>query len=378
VVQESLTPGRLLATRLANQRITSLDAGDTAGVVAHLGAVQAQEYAQSLWALGLRVGGATVTTIEDAIATGAILRTWPMRGTIHFVASADARWMTSLLAARKLRQMTNVYRKIGLTESVFGRAGDIVRAALAGGNRMQRRELYALLTQHGIDCSASPHGSRGGHVLGYLAMLGEICLGPLDGRQPTFVLLGEWAAAPRTPAEPLAELALRYFSSHGPATAKDFSWWSGLTLTEVRQAIDLAGPGLAAVEIEGQRYWRGADAEATPEPPAGAFLLPAFDEYTVAYSDRAAVLAGRDMPRADVVKGDLLNPLMILDGLAVGVWRPAAGRTSMTITLAPFEGVSADEVSRFDEPCARYAKFTGLEVQVARGDYRQVRRQRRQ
>jgi hypothetical protein len=374
VVQESLTPDRLLATRLANQRITSLDAGDPAAVVAHLGAVQAQEYAQSLWGLGLRVGGSTVATIEDSIATGAVLRTWPMRGTIHLVASADARWMTSLLAARKIRQMTNVYRKIGLTDSVLSRAGDIVRAALAGGNRMQRRDLYALLTQHGIDCSASPNGSRGGQILTYLAMLGEICLGPLDGRQPTFVLLEEWGAAPRTPAEPLAELAVRYFSSHGPATAKDFSWWTGLTLTEVRQAIDLAGPGLAAVEIEGQRCWLGADAEPAAEPPAGAFLLPAFDEYTVAYSDRAAVLAGRD----DVVKGDLLNPLMILDGLAAGVWRATTGRTSVMITLAPFEGVSAAEVSRFDEPCARYAKFTGLEVQVSRGDHRQVRRQRRQ
>jgi Winged helix DNA-binding domain len=378
VARDTLTPDRLLAARLANQRLTSPDAGDPAAVVASLGAVQAQEYAQSLWALGLRTGGSTVATIEDSIATGAILRTWPMRGTIHFLAAPDARWMTGLLAARKVRQMTNVYRKIGLTEAVFSRAGEIVRAALAGGNRMQRRDLYALLTQHGIDCSASPNGSRGGHVLGYLAMVGEICLGPLDGRQPTFVLLEGWAPAPRTPAEPLAELALRYYSSHGPATARDFSWWSGLTLAEVREATDLAGAGLAGVEIGGQQYWLGADAEVAPEPPAGAFLLPAFDEYTVAYSDRAAVLAGRDMPGSDLVKGDLLNPLMILDGLAAGVWRATTGRTSVTITLAPFEGVSAAEVSRFDEPCARYAKFTGLEVLASSGDYRQVRRQRRQ
>jgi hypothetical protein len=378
VAQDGLTPDRLLASRLANQRITSSDAGDPAAVVAYLGAVQAQEYAQSLWALGLRIGGADVATIEESIATGAILRTWPMRGTIHFVAAEDARWMTSLLAERKIRQMTNVYQKIGLADAVFSRAGDIVRAALAGGNRMQRRDLYALLTQHGIDCSASPNGSRGGHILGCLAMLGEICLGPLDGRQQTFVLLDEWVPAPRTPAEPLAELALRYFGSHGPATARDFGWWTGLTLAEVREAIDLAGPGLAAEEIDGQRYWLGAGAEIAPEPPAGAVLLPAFDEYTVAYSDRAAVLAGRDLSRGDLVKGDLLNPVMILDGLAVGFWRATAGRTSVTITLAPFEGVSAAEVSRFDESCAQYAKFTGLEVRTARGDYRQVRRQRRQ
>ena len=377
MIPESLTPANVLATRLANQRITAASAIAPAGVVAGLGAVQAQEYGQSLWAVGLRIEGSTVATIEESIAAGAILRTWPMRGTIHLVLSADARWMTGLLAGRKVRQMTNVYRSIGLTEGVLGRAGDIVRAALDGGNRMRRKDLYALLTQHGIDCSASPNGSRGGHILGYLAMLGEICLGPLDGRQPTFVLLDQWAPSPRAPAEPLAELALRYFGSHGPATAKDFGWWSGLTLAEVRQAIDLAGAGLAAVEVDGRQHWLGAGTAPGSRPAAGAYLLPAFDEYTVAYSDRAAVLAGRDLPGSDLVKGDLLNPLMVLDGLAVGVWRPTTGRTSVTITLAPFEGVSEAEVGRFDEPCSRYGKFAGLDVRVERSDYRQVRRQRR-
>jgi hypothetical protein len=377
VIPESLTPENVLATRLANQRITAVAASRPADVVASLGAVQAQEYGQSLWALGLRIEGSTVATIEESIAGGAILRTWPMRGTIHLVPSPDARWMTSLLAGRKIGQMMNVYRNIGLTESVLGRAGDIVRAALTGGNRMRRKDLYALLTQHGIDCSASPNGSRGGHILGYLAMLGEICLGPLDGRQPTFVLLEEWAPAARTPAEPLAELALRYFGSHGPATAKDFSWWTGLTLAEVRRAIDLAAAGLAAAEIDGGQYWLGAGTVPVSKPAAAAYLLPAFDEYTVAYSDRSAVLAGRDLPGSDLVKGDLLNPLMVLDGLAVGVWKPTTGRSSVTITLAPFEGVTDAEVGRFDEPCSRYGKFTGLDIRVERAAYRQVRRQRR-
>jgi hypothetical protein len=377
VIPDGLTLENVLATRLASQRITTASASTPAGVVTSLGAVQAQEYGQSLWALGLRIEGSTVATIEESIAAGSILRTWPMRGTIHLVPSPDARWMTDRLAGRKVRQMTNVYRNIGLTEAVLSRSGDVVRAALTGGNRMQRKGLYALLTQHGIDCSASPNGSRGGHILTYLAMLGEVCLGPLDGRQPTFVLLDEWVPEPRTPAEPLAELALRYFRSHGPATAKDFAWWSGLTLAEVRQAIDLAGPGLAMVENDGRQHWLGAGTAPVSRPAAGAYLLPAFDEYTVAYSDRAAVLAGRDLSGSDLVKGDLLNPLMVLDGLAVGVWRPTTGRTSVTITLAPFEGVSEAEVSRFDEPCSRYGKFAGLDVRVERSDYRQVRRQRR-
>jgi hypothetical protein len=367
-----MTPDELLGARLANQLLTVAGSGDAATVVSRFGAVQAQEYNQSVWALGLRTAQGDLAAIEAAVGAGTILRTWPMRGTIHFVPAADARWLVNLLAPRRIRQMTSVYEKIGLTGSVFSRAGDIVTAVLAGGHRRQRKDLYSILTQHGIDCSPSPHGSRGGHILGYLSMLGLICLGPLDGRQATFVLLDEWAPASRTPAEPLAELARRYFASHGPATAKDFAWWSGLTLREVRQASELAGPALASVSLAGQDYWY--ETESGPATgPGGAWLLPAFDEYTVAYRDRAVLLGGREMPPSE-----LLNPVMVLDGLVVGVWRATIGKTLVRITLAPFDGVTAAGLGRFEQPCARYAAFSGLDVEVETGDYRQVRRIRAQ
>jgi Winged helix DNA-binding domain len=366
-----MTPDALLGARLANQLLTVTGPGDPAAVVSQLGAVQAQEYNQSIWALGLRTADADIATIETAIGDGTILRTWPMRGTIHFLPAVDARWMVNLLAPRRIRQMTSVYERLGLTGSVLSRAGDIVTAVLAGGKRVQRKDLYAILTQHGIDCSASPNGSRGGHILGYLSMRGLICLGPLDGRQATFVLLDDWVPASRTPAEPLAELARRYFTSHGPATERDFSWWSGLTLREVREALDLAGPALGPVELGEQQYWHGAAVGAGAPGPAGAWLLPAFDEYAVAYRDRAVLLGGREVSHSD-----LLNPVMVLDGLVVGVWRATVGKTTAAITLAPFEGVTADEVDRFERPCARYGDFTGLDVEVESGDYRQVRRMR--
>jgi Winged helix DNA-binding domain len=363
----------LLATRLANQLLAAPSPGSPAEVVAHLGAVQAQEYGQCLWALALRSTQRSREQIEAAIAGRQILRTWPMRGTIHLVPSQDARWMVNLLAPRKVRQMTNVYEKIGLTRAVLSRAGDVVAATLAGGKRVQRKDLYAILTQHGIDCSASPNGSRGGHILTYLSMLGQICLGPLDGRQATFVLLDDWVPRSRTPAEPLAELATRYFTSHGPATARDFGWWSGLTLTEVRQSIELAGRSLRSVQVEGEEYWRAAGEAPRPEPLAGAYLLPAFDEYTVAYRDRTALFGNRELSQSD-----MLNPLMVLDGRAVGVWRATSSKAVCTITLAPFDGVSGAELKQFDEPCADYSTFLHLGVEVVHGDYRQVRRMRAQ
>jgi hypothetical protein len=178
-----VTPERLLGRRLARQRLAPADpddaaAGDPAAVVTHFGAVQAQEYGQALWAVGLRCAGATAGTVEAAIDRGAILRTWPMRGTIHLVPAPDARWMLELLAGRRVKAMAGVYAKIGLTPAVLGRAAELVEAALSGGQHLRRRDLYALLTEAGLDCSASPHGGRGGHILGYLSMTGLICFGP--------------------------------------------------------------------------------------------------------------------------------------------------------------------------------------------------------
>jgi hypothetical protein len=374
-----MTLARLLAWRLTSQYLDGRQAGDPARIVRHFGAVQAQEYAQSLWAVGLRTRDATAPSVEAAIESGAILRTWPMRGTIHLVPAEDARWMLDLLAGRRIRQMATVYRKLGLTEEVLGRAAEIVAGELRGGRRIRRPDLLALLAGCGIDCSASPHGSRGSHILGYLSMTGLVCIGPMDGAQQTFVLLGEWAPHPRMPEDAAAELAARYFTSHGPATVRDFGWWSGLPLGQVRPAIERAGPALAATELGGEVYWHG---NGQPGPvrgdagPAtgGALLLPAFDEYTVAYKDRDALLAeGHQLP-----PGDLLNPVMVLDGKVVGLCKRVITRDGVQLTLAPFGRLAKGDRDRFAVAAGRYAAFLGLPAEIAAATPAQVRRQRRQ
>ena len=379
-----VTPDQLLARRLAGQHLTGRKCSEPAAVVASLGAVQAQEYAQSLWAIGLRISQPSVAAVEAAIERGEILRTWPMRGTIHLVPAADASWMVDLLAGRRARQAAGVYGKIGLTEDIFTRAATVVTDALSGGRRLRRAELYALLAEQGIDCSSSPHGSRGGHILGYLSMTGLTCLGPLDGRQPTVVLLADWAPRPRRPQDPAAELAVRYFSSHGPATVRDFGWWSGLTLSEVRPAIERAGPALAATVMDGQEYWHAAVPPAADQDPVarsaqaaaaagadGALLLPAFDEYTVAYRDRTAPAGGRELPA-----GELLNPVMLLDGRAAGLWRARAGARTMRIELGPFGRLAAADRVRLEQAAERYAAFAGLPAEIVQATAGELSRQR--
>jgi hypothetical protein len=365
-----MTPDELLARRLAHQFLASPATGDPAEVVAHLGAVQAQDYRQSLWAVGLRTRGATLSTVEAAIEQGTIVRTWPMRGTIHFVPAEDARWMVELLAGRRARQMASVYQKIGLTRAILARSADIVSRALSGGGRVMRKDMYTILTDHGIDCSGSYHGSRGGHILSYLSMTGLICLGPLAGRQPTFVLLDEWAPAPRKPVDPIAELVVRYFTSHGPATAMDMGWWSGLTLTEIRQAAQRAGSSMVAEELGGEIYWRGAE-PARAAVPDGVHLLPAFDEYTVAYSQRVLMLGDHPLSRSD-----LLNPVMVLNGRVVGLWKAATTRAAVRMWLAPMDGAARREADAFGAAAQRYAEFLGLPAEISLGSLDDVRRLR--
>jgi hypothetical protein len=361
----------LLARRLVNQQLAAPRSADPVEVTRWLGAVQSQEYAQSLWALGLRTQGSTAASIEAAIDRGAILRTWPMRGTIHLVPAEDARWMVHLLADRPVRLARNTYRKIGLTDDVFARAADVVTGALRGGRQLPRKDLYALLTDAGIDCSASPNGGRGNHILGYLSHTGLLCIGPVRRGQPVFVLLDEWAPAPRDPAEPLAELAVRYFPSHGPATVRDFGWWSGLTQADAKRAIELAGPALAAGDRDGELFWDGPGRDGETAPPEGAYLLPAFDEYTVAYKDRGLLADGGPQ-----VNSDLLNPVMLLDGRAAGLWKRVVGGKSVQISLAPYSRLGQLDRSRLAAAAQRYAAFLGLPAEVSWADPDDVRRMR--
>src|SRR5687768_12764786 len=160
--------GRL---RLANQHIARPVFDDPAAVVRWLGAVQAQDYLGGLWAVGLRTRGATEAGVEAAIARGAIIRTWPMRGTLHFVAAEDVRWMVGLLAPRVLRSAVSRFRQLELDAAAFSRSGDVAVKALEGGKRIRRDALYTLWNDAGINTK----DSRGLHILGYLAQTGLLC-----------------------------------------------------------------------------------------------------------------------------------------------------------------------------------------------------------
>ena len=344
--------GRL---RLANQHVFRPQFDDPADVVRWLGAVQAQDFLGGLWAVGLRTRGAVESTVEHAVARRAIIRTWPMRGTLHFVAAEDARWMTSLMAPRVLTSAAGRFRQLDLDASVFSRSADVTVRALEGGKCVRRDAMYV----HWNDAGIATDGSRGLHILGYLAQTGVICFGPRDGKQHTLTLLEEWlpAARVREREEALGELARRYFTSHGPATLHDLGWWSGLTLAELRVGLEQVKADLESEEVDGRTFWFAPTA--TPRATRTAYLLPAWDEFTVGYRDRSDILDPKYATRVNA-GGGVLKPVVVIGGRVVGTWQRTIAKGEVAVTPTWFTRLDRAATEAFDAAVDRYAGFLAL------------------
>nr|HET6901241.1 winged helix DNA-binding domain-containing protein [Ktedonobacteraceae bacterium] len=340
--------------RLHNQLITHPTFEKPGDVVQWLGAVQAQDYAAAKWAVGLRLQSATSDDIEQAVADGSILRTHVMRPTWHFVSPADIRWLLTLTAPRVHAASAYYYQTLGLDNAIFTRSNAALAKALQGGKQLTRLELVSVLQQIGIVTEN----------LGFLYIImhaeldGVVCSGARRGNQFTYALLEERVPQTRTldHDEALAEFARRYFTSHGPATLQDFVWWSGLTTADARAGLAMAASELMHEVVDDQTYWFAASAPSAKELSQMAYLLPNFDEYTVGYKDRSAIIDASHTEKFDS-RGSVLNNVLVLDGQVVGTWRRTLKKDAVIITPNLFIPLTTAETHAFVAEANRYGAF---------------------
>jgi hypothetical protein len=360
-----MNSSEIVRWRLLNQRLYDNPLEKPADVVAWMGAIQAQDYPGALWAVGQRSEHPVDNAVESALTERAIIRTWPMRGTLHFVAAEDARWITELCAPRVMAGAANrLLRDFDLDETEFGRSREVLAGALQGGHQLARDGMFKALNAAGINTS----GQRGYHILWQLALEGLLCFGPRQGKPQTFVLLDEWIpGAKRMPREEaLAELTRRYFTSHGPATPADFAWWAGLTLKDTLAGLNANRQHLERVEMSGQTYWF-PPALREPEVDAPhALLLPAYDEYTVAYKDRAAILSPAAERREDA-SSEILKAVMVIDGLVRGTWKRTLKKESVSLSFSPFSPFNDAEREALSEAAERYSNHLSLDADADEG-----------
>ncbi|MCX9077598.1 MAG: winged helix DNA-binding domain-containing protein, partial [Candidatus Methanoperedens sp.] len=240
------TNAALIQQRLHNQRLVRPGFDQPAEVVAWLGALQGQDYPGAKWSLGLRLVNGTDVQVEQAIADGHVVRTWAMRGTLHLVAAADVRWLVALVAPRIIAGNARRYRELELDEHTLARSSEVIASQLR--QPLARKALLAILEQNGI----STKGQRAPYLLQRASLDGLIGQGVMQGRESVFFPLPD--AKSRAPEDGAAELARRYFASRGPATLKDFIWWSGLAAADARAGLEAVKSALAEMKIEGQSY----------------------------------------------------------------------------------------------------------------------------
>jgi hypothetical protein len=324
---------------MRTSRLTGPGLAGPAAAVRWLGAVQSQEYGPALWSLAQRTDGGpgrgsgdlTEADVDAAFGAGEFLRTHVLRPTWHFVAPDDIRWLLTATAHRVHALNAPYYRSNGLDPATLAATGAVVTGALGGGNHLTREELRGVLARAGHVAS----GQRLAYLLMHAELTGLICSGPRRGRQHTYALLAERAPAARelSPDEALAELTRRYFTGHGPATAKDLQWWSSLTLADVARGLELVGSDLASAEIDGRRYWfaEAAVADAGRSSP-DVRLLQAYDEY-VSYGESRYVLDLSGTARMLTRDRPLYNHLVVLDGQVIGHWKRTVRRRDLLLDV---------------------------------------------
>lgn len=349
--------------RLSNLGINPRRFKSPADTVKWLGAVQAQDYYGSLWGVGLRTKGSTIDSIESAISDRKIVRSWPMRHTLHLTAHDDLRWMLKWLTPKIINLYSRRRRELELDDNVLRKSRNLFVKALQGGNQITRNNLYKLLDENGISSS----GQRGIHILAHLSMEGLLCFGPRHGKQFTFTLLDEWIPESKilSREEALGELAKRYFISHGPAAVQDFAWWTGLTLTDARNAAASVKDYLKELIIENKSYLYSRNSRKLKSANSAAIVLPAFDEYFVGYKDRSAALES-GTPEEFTAPFSLLSPVILINGCAAGTWGRRIIKNKVIVDIKPFRKYSKEELDNVHESIAEYCRF----IQMPPGDVR--------
>ena len=362
-----LTEDQTLQLRLHAQHLTSQRtrrAGAVAKVVRELCGIQAQDAGAAALGIRARAAGLRAADVERALVQDrSIVRSWCMRGTLHLLASEDLGWLLGLLGPRFARSNRGRRAQLGLDDDGSRRAIRALRSVMSGSAPLTRRQIVEKLAARRIHLT----GQARPHLLSLASLEGIICHGPSQGREPTFVLLAEWIdPGPALPQEEaLRQLTQRYLSAYAPAAPEDFAAWSGLPLTEARNAWRGISGGLLEARIGGSPAWmlktQAKRLGEAAERGRVVRLLPSFDTYLLGYHNRGLVLPGKHARRI-LPGGGLVHPALLVDGRVLGRWRVARNRNAAEVVVEPFQALGRDVRRLLQVEADDVARFLGVEA----------------
>ena len=317
-----------------------------------MGAMQAQDFSMSLWALGCRTNGATLSSITERFNKGEILRTHVMRPTWHLVSPEDIRWMLQLTSSQVKALTRSRDLQLGLDDKTIFNCIKVFEKHLEGNRHCTTDELKEIFAIEGIKTDEN----RLYHILMHAELNAVICSGAIKNKKQTYALLEERVPKVKklTADESLYRLASKYFISHGPASLKDFAWWSGLSMSLVKKAIGQLSGILHETKVDGEIYYHINQINSPKNE--NIVLLPAFDELIISYKNRNAVLLPENQSKAFTSNG-IFKPVVVIDGHGVGTWKRNVKRTEIEIEISLFDQWKHIEIDDFKKAANNYGNF---------------------
>lgn len=326
-----------------------------------MGALQAQDFNMAKWAIGCRLPHATVAMVDAAVEKAEIIRTHVLRPTWHFVSADDIYWMLELSAPQIKTVGKSRDNALGITESQFQKSNHLLEKALNGGKQLTRAQLTEHFNNGGIEL----WDNRLYHFLMRAEIEGIIFSKYSGTNKQTYSLLRE--AHPNTQTftrdEALAELAKRYFASHGPATVHDFAWWSGLSLTDCRKGLAFVAPHFVTETIDGQTYYLSSAPAKPKQNDNPIHLLPAFDEYLISYKNRTAAIELGHQSKAFSNNG-IFKPIIVENGKVVGIWKQTIKKERLLLETDFFQSPNANVGHWMVNAAKPLGAFLNKEVEV--------------
>lgn len=324
----------IVTTRLISQQLIHTDLKTPKEVAAWMGAIQAQDFNMAKWAIGVRLSGITDKQVEDAVNKGDIIRTHILRPTWHFVSSDDIYWMLRLTSSR-IKAAVNAYNKsLSISPEDALRSNLALTRLLEKEPHQTREELGVKLGELGFPIDRSFLT----HIMYHAEQDGIVCNGVVRGKKQTYDLLENRVPKPAEISrdEALYRLAYKYFKSHGPATLQDFIWWSGLTATEAKKALESIRHEFVFEEFDGQTYILHQSSADYKLEGEHVHYLPAFDELFVSYKDRKEILALEHLKKV-IVSNGVFKPTIFKDGEIIGIWNRIVRKSGVTAESSFFK-----------------------------------------
>lgn len=350
--------------RLASQGIEPAAHKKVKDIVSWMGAIQAQDFAMAKWAIGTRLKGSTNDEIEAAFNNGEIVRTHLMRPTWHIVSSDDIHWLLELTATRIRSSLQTRHRELGLSKDLLSKSNDIIENVISEKGHSTREELSRKFNEANI----STDENRLSHILFNAELDRVVCSGPLKGNKQTYALLCE--RVPKTKMlsrdEALAELAKRYFNSHGPATLKDFVWWSGLSVTEARKALDFVKTEFVSEIVNSEILWFANSPTKSRRNKSSVHLLPAYDEFLISYTDRSASISKVVNPKA-ISNNGVFHPVIVENGQVIGIWKRSIKKDTVLIEAEIFNSLNQGEMQEIEDAAIKFEHFLNKKAIVKIG-----------